>query len=591
MGGFLNLNSVNVYALEDSITQHEGNDFATQVLGDPWDMNEFSDIGTYLNNSNQTQYLTNVSVANGVFSASSVSNDPQFTLLFPGYLGAMSIGKVGANYPIDSSKYQCLYLAMDVDSAKPDYFEVYWFADKYLNGGTWGTTNVLVRQDLGWNLYSVNLANRNITFGGNTRWSDYTSWQGLRIDPSVNSASFSMDWARLTDCQSVDFELSNLPSNTSLTLYLAHNNREIRVSQPVQTSTGSVTFDLQGIEPGTYTYLVRNSNGNTVSSGNVTINQSPIAQFVNPSGWSGQDYSETLSAPWDMETPQSVSDVKCSDSEFSDGLLNIETNSVESLPSSCVSGGYADPKIYLTSLSQVNSAQYRYLNFKMNADGDLEDVPNGMIVRFIWTIKGVKTGTQCSMVSEDIPFGVGTNTYSIDLYDAYNGQIVEKSGSCSSSTTNWLNSGTVISFRFDPNENQMGRELNQKIDWIRLTKETSIQIGKRFGISMNLNKSADSIQSWNFYYTTTPSQPRQHPASVSLSSTGQTSIQQPNANYFSYLPMITLPTGFSYQDDIGDVSLSWDTSGTSAGEYYLCAELNDGLNSNIFCSSVPVILY
>jgi hypothetical protein len=375
MGGFLILITTDYHASAQSIVQQEGNDFATQVLGDPWDMNEFSDIGTYINNSNQAQYLTNISVENGVFSATSVGSDPQFTALFPGYRGAMSIGKVGANYPIDSSKYQCLYVEMKTVSVKPDFWEVYYFADNYLNGGTWGTTPISIDKEYGWNLYSVNLASPNNTYGGNTRWADHPTWQGLRIDPSVRSASFEVDWIRLTDCRSVDFQLSNLPTSTPLTLYFSHDNREIRVAGPVQTTSGNYTFDLQGIAPGAYTYLVRNNSGNVIASGEVEINQSPIAQFVNPSGWTGPDYSETLSAPWDMTSPNSVRDVKCSDSEFNNGLLNLTTNSVEALPSGCVAGGYADPQIYLTSLSQVNSAQYRYLNFKMNADGAWKTFP------------------------------------------------------------------------------------------------------------------------------------------------------------------------------------------------------------------------
>ncbi|MBN1537123.1 MAG: hypothetical protein JW908_10365 [Anaerolineales bacterium] len=583
---------VDYYAQADSAVQKEGNDFATQVLGDAWDMNEFSDIGTYLNNSNQAQYLTNVSVANGVFSATSVGSDPQFTALFPGYLGAMSVGKVGANYPINSSKYQCLHVAMNTVSTKPDFWEVYYFADNYLNGGTWGTTPIFIDKEYGWNVYSVNLASPNNTYGGNTRWADFPYWQGLRIDPSVRSASFSVDWIRLTDCNPVDFRLSNLPTSTSLTLYVAHDGREIRVSSPVQTTTGSYTFDLQGIEPGSYTYLVRNDNGSTVASGNLEINQSPVAEFVNPSGWTGQDYSETLSAPWDMESPNSVSDVKCSNSQFGNGLLNLTTKSVESLPSSCISGGYADPQIYLTSLSQVNSAQYRYLNFKMKADGNWEDIPNGMIVRFIWTVPGSRPGYECHMVSEDIPFGVGENTYTIDLYDAYNGQIVEKAGDCTSATTSWLNSGTVIGFRFDPNENQLGRTLNQQIDWIRLSKQPNVQIGNKFSISLNLNKSLDALQSWRFFYTTTPSQPMQHSAAVSLSSSsGETIIDLPPANFTAFLPVISSSPAFNYDESTGDLTFIWNTNGVSAGEYFLCGEFNDGLNSNIYCSSVPVILY
>src|SRR5438552_16813830 len=37
----------------------EGNDFATRVLGDPWDMNEFSDVSTSLNNAGRNSYVIN----------------------------------------------------------------------------------------------------------------------------------------------------------------------------------------------------------------------------------------------------------------------------------------------------------------------------------------------------------------------------------------------------------------------------------------------------------------------------------------------------------------------------------------------------
>ena len=592
VGSLLHFSSAEKQALANSLIYQEGNDFATQVLGDPWDMNEFSDIGTYLNNSNQTIYLKDVSVINSVFSATSATDDPQFTLLFPGYLGAIPVGKVGANYPIDSSKYKCLYLAMDVRSPKLDYYEVYWFADNYLNGTIWGTTPVPVSKDYGWNLYSINLADSNNRYGGNTRWSNYPSWQGLRIDPSVHSSSFSIDWVRLTDCQPVNFQISNLPSNTPLSLYLETGNKEIRISETVQTSSGFYTFDLQGIAAGSYTYKLRSEGSSSIfASGQVEINQSPIATFINPSGWSGSDYSETYSIPWDMETPDSVNNINCADSSFNDGILNIRTNSKENLPSSCLGGGYADPKIFLTSLKQVNSTQYRYLNFKMNADGDLEDIPNGMIARFIWTVAGSKPGLECHMVSRDIPFGVGENIYTIDLFDAFNGQIVEKAGSCLSDITHWYNSGNIISFRFDPNENQLGRELNQQIDWIRLTQQNSIRIGEKYYISLNLNKSFDSINSWTFYYTTTPSVPQQHSASVSMIASDEIDTQHPETMFSAFLPLILSPTGFIYNEGAGEFTFKWDTNGVAPGEYYVCVELNDGLNSNVFCSDVTVMLY
>src|SRR5437588_12586284 len=41
----------------------EGNDFATRVLGDPWNMNEFADISTSLNNAGRTPFVANWSVS------------------------------------------------------------------------------------------------------------------------------------------------------------------------------------------------------------------------------------------------------------------------------------------------------------------------------------------------------------------------------------------------------------------------------------------------------------------------------------------------------------------------------------------------
>src|SRR5215212_2600496 len=65
----------------------ETKDFATQVLRDPWDMSELTDISQYLNGSGQRNLVQNISVTDGVFSAQSTSaKDADFYPLFPGYV-------------------------------------------------------------------------------------------------------------------------------------------------------------------------------------------------------------------------------------------------------------------------------------------------------------------------------------------------------------------------------------------------------------------------------------------------------------------------------------------------------------------------
>jgi hypothetical protein len=56
-----------------SIQLREGDDFATRNLRNAWDMSEFADISQALNQSGQVNYLTNILVQDGVFSARSTS--------------------------------------------------------------------------------------------------------------------------------------------------------------------------------------------------------------------------------------------------------------------------------------------------------------------------------------------------------------------------------------------------------------------------------------------------------------------------------------------------------------------------------------
>ena len=99
----------------------ESPDFATLVLHDAWDMNQYSDVSQYLNESGQRNLVSNPAVSNGQFTGQSVGNaislpgNAYFFPLFPGYELTMLIGKVGHRYPINSSLYHCLYIAMKVD--------------------------------------------------------------------------------------------------------------------------------------------------------------------------------------------------------------------------------------------------------------------------------------------------------------------------------------------------------------------------------------------------------------------------------------------------------------------------------------------
>jgi hypothetical protein len=581
---------------QSSITVAEGNDFATRVLRDAWDMNEFSDVSQYLNNSGQLTYLQNIQVANGVFSATSVTASPtkaQFWPLFPDYLTAIKTGKVGARYPIQAATYKCLYVAMNVQTASGDTYQVQWFADDRLNGGTYGGTYDFAVSPSIWQLDSVNLATNSLYWG--THWNNVSQWQGLMISPTARqNIPFSVDWVRLTDCNTVNATITWSPNAGVNAIWVTPSgtSRNILVATGVNGSAGSYVLDTQGLAQGTYQVSLGTATTCcTVNANVLTVNQTPIANFTSPSFTSGTDYATQVGNPWDFSDSSDVTSYSnISTPSYSSGLMTFSTAS-GSLPNG------ADPMLYLNTPQTIPSGSaYRYLTFIMNTQYSIQNVPNGMIVRLIWRV-----GTNCWLVSQDIPFDVGWQTYSIDLSDAFNGSVIQMSPSgCASSSITWSTSTNVTQIRFDPNENALGQSLTQQLDQIWLTQMNRVASGTPFPAQIKLNKSPSLVPTCTFYYTTNPSNPYQNLAQSSTLRVPKPKVGQSSS--IAYLPFVmtsqAVPTPSPTPlpptpppPDPNAVDFSWDTTGVASGMYYLCVQLSDGINQATYCSPVPIQVY
>jgi hypothetical protein len=577
----------------------EGHDFATAVLGDPWDMSEFSDISQYLNRSGQANYLENIRVQDGVFSANAAGNDSaEFHPLFAGYNTALPVGRIGKNYPIDSSKYHCLYVAAKVDSGAPvngvpDQMVIYWFADDRLNGGTWGQTlpGIWLYPEASsgtpapsWKLFHLDLASADEY---QTHWKDQSQWQGLRIDPTMQKTGFAVDWVRLTDCSPVVKKLTwNGSGSVSIYIRPEGTSRDILVESGV--GGNSYNLDAQGIAAGTYTYFVK-QNSQTLASGSFEITKSPVAQFTSPAPSEGLDYATQTGNAWDFSDTSDISSVKNASWSVNNGVLDLVTQSG------------TDPEVHLNVPAAFKSRDYRYLSFRMYTDYPTQNVPDGMVARLIWTIPSLtgKTGYECHLVSQDIPFDVGWHTYTVDLFDAFQGSVEQTSPSgpphCPSLPTNWLSTSPVIGLRFDPNENILGVPLHQQIDWIRLTKEASVSKGGLFPVQIALDRSPDELKNVNFFYTTNPNLPTQNlavtlPGSSTTQSSGSGSaLSSIEANFRLYLPLsVSRYYTLNFQPITNGVNFAWDTSSVAPGEYYICALVEDDFNQATYCSTSPV---
>ena len=588
----------------------ESADFATRELRDPWDMEQYSDVSQYLNDSGQQLAVSAPAVADGLFTGQSIGDinnngsTARFYPLFPGYGGSMEIGKVGHRYPIDSATYHCLYIAMQVNSPAPngfgpDIFRLFWFGDSRLNSGgaDWGGAfgSALYPEVTGgtptpsYRLYKIDLATASLT-AGNTNWKDRATWEGLRIDPTINAGvAFSIDWVRLTTCASNNQTFTWTPNLQvkALWLKLAGKTRFIRIANNLSGSSGTGSVDLQGVPPGSYTVAVGDDKICCVEIGTTAliVNQTPIVEFARPSFFSGQDYASQAGGPWNFDSPNDISRPANISYSIAGGLLDTTT------PSGPLPGG-VDAQFFLRWPQLVAGSTFRYLSFRIlnEWNNPWQNVPHGMIARLTWIVQGNggAPNSRCYSVSQAIPLDVGWQNYWIDLGDVFNGAPVGQAGECAANL-NWVASPPILDLRFDPNENITvaanapggGGAFHQVFDWMRLTAIDHVQQGTPFPIELSLNRDVSQL---TYYYTTDRNDPTQALA-LPFSAPPQT------GPFFIFLPFLSHnaaanPAGLPVSNN----SFEWDTTGVASNVYYICVAATSGGNSATYCSEAPVIV-
>ena len=218
----------------------------------------------------------------------------------------------------------------------------------------------------------------------------------------------------------------------------------------------------------------------------------------------------------------------------------------------------------------------------MYTEGLWQDLVRGMVARLIWTVPGASGN--CYYVSQDIPFDVGWQTYTIDLFDAFNGTPEVVVGGCPATT--WKNSGTITGLRFDPNENILGYPLGQFIDWIKLHKEDRSPQGADFPIKIFLNKPPIEVQ-LNYFYTTDPTNSPTQSMAQALPSPPPLGVGLHNL----YLPLMTRVHDTNDIPPANSVTYHWDTSLVSPGVYYICVSVADSFNQSTYCSDTPTTVF
>jgi hypothetical protein len=589
----------------------EIDEYATMVLGDPWDMNEPTDLVYYRSDSG----LVNSTFADGIYSAqmiAGIGND-RITLLTAGAQDntALRIGKVGYNFPIDANKYRYLTLRLYKSNVEYNSGLVQWFETDAYTTSVLGVSNSYpVPAGAGWHTMVIDLASIGIQLGSKP-WSGTVRELIVKpfAGPGAAGATVKLDWARLTaqDPRTArPYTIRWNGGSGEITLYASAGNKtldegDIRIASGVNASSGSYTFQTGILPAGDYYIAAVDASGPRWSDAPLRINKVPQLQIEKPSMTSGEKYpGDFILDSWnssglrDMNQSLLPWQTSCvSNEQFQDGIYSAD------LVPYC-GGVYVDPILHLGGLAlnpagipdpTIDTSRFRYLSFRMLHSGT-QDVREGWVARFgWWQVAADKyTTLQEVVMSRDIILNEGWNTYFIDLWAP---DIVDEAHPVQRS---WRDSAPNR-LRFDPSElHSTLTPASIHLDWIQLTAVNEVRIGNAYPIEFS---SKDGAQ-LTFYYDTDRN-PGNGATRIGTATAGSASAPEFSASAPETAPFNTLQNGYrvflpnvvnNYTNIVCNPGecLAWNTAGVQPGTYYICAESDDGLNKVYRCSEAPVVL-
>jgi hypothetical protein len=163
-----------------------GEDYAANELGNPWDMDSTADIAFEYTRDNGN--VSGLSVNGGELQATSTNADPRVTLLVPSHADVNVLPPEGGFRPINTSKYRFLTVRVSVPSNS--FAQVLWQASI---GEPFKASGFI----------AVSPGYQTITFdltaggtGSSGSWSGTV--QGLYFDPMIATGAFKIDYVRLS---------------------------------------------------------------------------------------------------------------------------------------------------------------------------------------------------------------------------------------------------------------------------------------------------------------------------------------------------------------------------------------------------------
>ena len=591
----------------------EGDDYFTQVLGQPRSMDHQDDLMF------QSFGVTNIAMANGIWSATATpwSSDPRVSVsevwpVYPGFTqgGGAQLGNYGWNHPIKTSQYQqfSFRIKVPVTSSVPSLLHLGYSIISH----TYETGNYFTAyRKIGWDVYNLNF---NSIMPG---WNSHPQVYGLAYLFGI-PGNFKFDWMRLTNpatspVVTITYLVTGIGSGDTVDLdcYMTPLINDDNYCGPIATglpvnSDGirSYAWRTAYLAPGSYYVRATVRHGNItasdLSNGPLTIKPAPIIHFDAPSMTSGPDYATVeMGNPWDMNDSSDIKagsrwmhDLQSPCPCFSNGELTA-TTADRTNPKK----PYSDPFVYL-HLDQdypLNASKYKYLTYRYKIDGPKWSNsvdkweseffgqnppfwPAAWLVRLIFfTTDKDQGGPDLDYMNQtnDIIVFDDWNTYQMDLSKGLQKGYWETDPGQQGGNAYWT--GLKYFIRFDFLEGYQPWTFH--LDDVKLTGND--QANTSFTVQWKPLESGAPTQV-DFYANTNPAQCGYSGSPISRwPASGQTA--PPPLGYTVYLPAI-----FSNYPSSSDYRQVWNTAQVASGSYFVCAIARDGYNTSRWVSETPV---
>ena len=278
-----------------------GEDFASTVLQDPWNMDTLSDIGFKANQQNARFLLNNnVSLQQGdYYEATSINND------FDPY--QLSLNTTDSVKMADTSRYKNLTFRVLIDRPQDinlgSVFRLVWHSDQEPQDRYFNSDDIISFD--GWNTYAMDMTKVKLEVEEHPPGS-YPSnpWYGrvnlLRVDPHEFSTptAFYYDWIRLTADDEANekfaftFEVSDLdtPLSQLLVSFYLNNTQSTVGGTLLGTVSGdsarTLVWDASATPDGTYYVFAEVSDGinsyRRLATGRLVVDKARAADTLAP---------------------------------------------------------------------------------------------------------------------------------------------------------------------------------------------------------------------------------------------------------------------------------------------------------------------